>query len=194
MRSTAGTTNALMLAGALLAGCAGGGQLRDNEKGSEMNLQEAASRADEILDATFDAIKPEVRWTHGETTVGSCDVTRRRAVMTAISEARRGSFLGVIERFWRQSGYEIKSVNSSRKFPAVYAQSGDGFGISLSIGGGGQAFFEVDSPCVEESDVAQPATPANGPDYSGGPIPRPDVHDDFWSSLGGLSAGGGRTA
>ncbi|MFE4639931.1 hypothetical protein [Streptomyces sp. NPDC056730] len=147
-----------------------------------MNLQEAAERADGILDSTFRAIEPEVRWTHGETTAGSCDVTRRRAVMTAISEARRGSFLGVVERYWRQSDYVIKSVNSSVKFPAIYAQSADGFGISLSIGGEGQAFFEVDSPCVQESPVAAPASRPNGPDYSGGPIPRPDVHDEFWSS------------
>ncbi len=108
--------------------------------------------------------------------------------MTIISEVRRGNFLGVVERSWRQSGYEIKSVNTSRKFPAIYAQSEDGFGVSLTIGGGGQAFFEIDSPCVEESDVADPRTPSNGPDYSGGPIPRPDVYDDFWSFGGGLSA------
>ncbi|WP_198533732.1 hypothetical protein [Streptomyces odonnellii] len=159
-----------------------------------MNMQEAAERADSILDATFGAIRPEVRWTHGETTTGSCDLSRRRAVMTVISEQRRGGFLGVVERFWRKSGYEITSVNTNREFPAIYARSPDGFGLRLSIAGKGQAFFEVATPCVEESDVAGPTTPANGPDYRGGPIPRPDVHDSFWSSLGGLSAGVGGTA
>ncbi|MEV7684089.1 hypothetical protein AB0O64_36970 [Streptomyces sp. NPDC088341] len=153
-----------------------------------MDMQEAAERADSILDGTFGAISPEVHWTHGETTAGSCDLSRRRAVMTVISEQRRGGFLGVVERFWRKSGYEITSVNTSREFPAIYAKSPDGFGLRLSIAGRGQAFFEVATPCVEESDVAKPRTRANGPDYSGGPIPRPDVYDDFWSSEGGLSA------
>ncbi|MFD5034400.1 hypothetical protein ACFWM0_28920 [Streptomyces sp. NPDC058405] len=153
-----------------------------------MDMQEAANRADSILDGTLDAIKPEVKWTHGETTAGSCDLSRRRTVMTVISEQRRGAFLGVIDRLWRKSGYEITSVNSNKEFPAIYAKSSDGFGMSLSIGGKGQAFFEVATPCVEESAVAKPTVESNGPDYSGGPVPRPNVHDDFWSSGAPLSA------
>ncbi|MFJ5114301.1 hypothetical protein ACIQAD_27090 [Streptomyces sp. NPDC088551] len=151
-----------------------------------MDMREAAERADFILDGTFVAIRPEVRWTHGETTVGSCDLSRRRAVMTVISEQRRGGFLGVVERFWRKSGYEITSVNSNKEFPAIYAKSPDGFGLRLSIAGRGQAFFEVATPCVRESSVDAPTSRGNGPDYSGGPIPRPDVHDEFWSSSGPL--------
>ncbi|MFD3519167.1 hypothetical protein [Streptomyces sp. NPDC058653] len=145
-------------------------------------MQEAADRADSILERTFQAIRPGVRWTHGETTSGSCDLSRRRAVMTIISEQRRGGFLGVIERSWRKSGYEITSVNSSPRFPAIYAKSADGFGIRLSIGGEGQAFFEVATPCVEKSAVADPTAETDGPNYAGGPIPRPDVHDEFWSA------------
>ncbi|MCA1216829.1 hypothetical protein [Streptomyces sp. 8L] len=147
-----------------------------------MDMKEAAYRADAMLDGTLAVVKPRVSWSHGETTVGICDVTRRRAVMTEISEYRRGSFLGVVDRHWRRSGYAIKSVNPSKEFPAIYAQSPDGFGISLSVGGHGQIFFEVDSPCVDESAVPEPRTPANGPDYRGGPVPWPDVRDDFWSS------------
>ncbi|KIF75751.1 hypothetical protein QR77_21415 [Streptomyces sp. 150FB] len=147
-----------------------------------MNMQEAASRADLMLDDTFAAIKPEVVWTHGVTTAGSCDLSRRRTVMTEISEQRRGALLGLIDRFWRKSGYEITAVNNSEEFPAVYAKSVDGFGISLSIGGKGQAFFEVATPCVEGSAVAEPTTKPNGPDYRGGPIPRPNVRSDFWSA------------
>jgi hypothetical protein len=174
---------AVAVMGALLAGCGQGAHLgAENEKRSNMDLQGAASRADGILDATVSAIEPEIKWAHGVTTAGSCDVTRRRVVMTFISEARRGSFLGVVERFWLDSNYVVKSVNSSKKFPAIYAQSADGFGISLSIGDKGQAFFEVDSPCVEGSAVAEPTTKPNGPDYRGGPIPRPNVRSDFWSA------------
>ncbi|WP_406502087.1 hypothetical protein OHA04_18740 [Streptomyces sp. NBC_01590] len=148
-----------------------------------MNMQDAANRADQLLDAVLGEIKPEVQWTHGPTSTGSCDVSRMRVVMTVVSEARRGSFLGVVDRFWRRSGYRIKAVNKNVDVPAIYAQTKDGYGVSLSIGGEGQAFFEVDSPCVQESEVAESTTPPNGPGYEGVyPLPRPDVHSDFWSA------------
>nr|WP_330166861.1 hypothetical protein [Streptomyces huasconensis] len=153
-----------------------------------MNMQEAAERADAMLDATFSAIKPEVNWAHGPTTAGSCDVSRRRTVMTIISKERRGSFLGVIERHWRSHGFRITEVNKSEKFPAIFAKTRDGFGISLTIGGGGQAFFEVATPCVTESEVADPTAKPNGPSYEDVyPVPRPNVRSEFWSSNDPLS-------
>jgi hypothetical protein len=102
--------------------------------------------------------------------------------MTQISAERRVAFLGVVERYWRATGYQISSVRKSLDFPAIYARTPDGFGISLSIGGKGQAFLEVATPCVKFSNVAESRTPANGPNYQGGPIPWPNVRDDFWSS------------
>ncbi|MEV0495090.1 hypothetical protein [Streptomyces atratus] len=148
-----------------------------------MDMQGAAERADGILDAVMKEIEPEVQWTHGPTTTGSCDVTRRRTVMTIISAERRGSFLGVVDRFWRKSGYKIKAINNDVDVPAIFAQTKDGFGVTLIVGGEGQVFFEVDSPCVKKSDVAEPATPPNGRSYAGVElIPRPNVHSDFWSA------------
>lgn len=152
-------------------------------KRMDMNMQEAATHADGLLDAALGAIDPEVQWAHGPTTTGSCDVSRRRTVMTILSAERRGSFLGVVDRYWRKSGYRIKAINNSTKVPAIYAQTKDGFGVSLVIGGKGQAFFEVDSPCVKESEVAESTTPPNGPAYDDVyPLPRPNVHSDFWSA------------
>ncbi|MER8088897.1 hypothetical protein ABTZ57_28240 [Streptomyces sp. NPDC094048] len=148
-----------------------------------MDMQDAADQADKILDAVLKEVKPEVHWAHGPTSTGSCDVSRMRVVMTVVSEERRGSLLGVVDRFWRKSGYRIKAVNRDVEFPAIYAQTKDGFGVSLSIGGKGQAFFEVDSPCVNESEVKDPTTPPNGPAYEGVyPLPRPNVRSDFWSA------------
>ncbi|MEU8700200.1 hypothetical protein AB0C61_21545 [Streptomyces sp. NPDC048680] len=162
--------------GLTLSGCAGNGKRVD------MDMQGAADRADEIMDTTLASIDPVVQWAHGPTTTGSCDVTRRRSVMTVVSDERRGSFLGLVERAWRKRDYRIKGVNNDRDSPAIYAQTSGGFGVSL-IFGGGQAFFEVDSPCVEESEVADSATPPNGPSYEGVyPLPRPNVHSDFWSA------------
>lgn len=167
---------ALLLCGSF-SGCV------NDEKRADMNMQEAADHADGILDAVLKELQPEVQWAHGPTTTGSCDVTRRRTVMTIVSAERRGSLLGVVDRFWRQSGYRIKAINNDVDVPAIFAQTKDGFGVTLSIGGKGQAFFEVDSPCVAESDVVESTTPPNGPSYEDVyPLPRPNVHSDFWSA------------
>ncbi|MFD5494578.1 hypothetical protein ACFWH4_17115 [Streptomyces sp. NPDC127091] len=178
----------IMLAGCDVASNAAKRAPEESNKAvMDITMQQAGERADSMLDATLSAIKPEVNWTHSGTSEGSCDVSRSRTVMTIISKERRGSFLGIVQRFWEKSGYTIKSVNKSEKFPAIFAQSPDGFGISLVVGGAGQVAFEVDSPCVKPSEVADPKTPANGPDYDY-PIPRPNVHSDFWSSTTPISS------
>lgn len=172
----------LMIGSVVMVGCTEGGAPVHVSKDAQTNLQGAADHADSMLDATLAAVKPTVQWVHGTTTIGSCDLTRRRAVMTKISESRRGAFLGVVEKFWRRNSYTIKSVNTSAKYPAIYAQSPEGYGISLSVGVEGQAFFEVDSPCVARSGVREGASEPDGP------VPRPDVYDDFWSSSGSAPA------
>lgn len=175
----------LLLVGGIVAGCGTSGE----EKGAErkglaatMNMQEAAEHADDMLGSTIDAIEPEVQWAHGQTSSGDCEVTRRRTVMTVISEQRRGNFLGLVEQFWKKTGYEIYSVNPSKEFPAIFARASDGFSITLKIGYKGQAFFEVDTPCVDESKVAPSTAEPNGPAYEGVELPRPNVRSDFWSA------------
>ncbi|MFB6871082.1 hypothetical protein [Streptomyces sp. NPDC056323] len=154
-----------------------------SNKGNSMDMQEAADRADGMLDDVLKAIDPEVQWAHGPTTKGSCDVTRRRTVMTIVSADRRQAFLDQIEKFWRAGDYRIKAKNKDEQFPAVYAVSKDGFGISVSIRAKGQAFFEADSPCVKESKVADSTSKPNGPAYKGVyPLPSPNVRSDFWSA------------
>ncbi|MFF1915675.1 hypothetical protein ACFVYE_29605 [Streptomyces sp. NPDC058239] len=154
-----------------------------SSKEGGMDMQEAAERSDGMLDAVLKEIDPEVQWAHGPTTTGSCDVTRRRTVMTIVSAERRQSFLDQVEKFWRKSDYRIKAKNNDKEFPAVYAQTKAGFGISVSFRGKGQAFFEADSPCVKESKVADSTSKPNGPAYEGVyPLPRPNVHSDHWST------------
>ncbi|MFD3646087.1 hypothetical protein ACFWUT_04690 [Streptomyces cyaneofuscatus] len=173
---------AMAMAGVLLAGCGllGGAK---NGKGAlaGMDMQGAAEHADEMFYATVGAIKPEIEWVHRATTTGSCDVTRYWTVMTVVSEQRRGNFLGVVERHWKTSGYRIKVVNPSKDMPTIIATSRDGFGVRVSFGYKGQAFFEVTSPCVDESKVAAPTKLANGRTYEGKP-PTPNVRSDFWSA------------
>ncbi|OKI59658.1 hypothetical protein AMK17_07080 [Streptomyces sp. CB00072] len=146
-----------------------------------MDMQGAAERADSILYATVGEITPEIEWVHRATTTGTCDVTRYWTVMTVISEQRRGNFLGVVERFWKASGYRIKAVSPSKEMPSIIVRSPDGFGIRVSFGYKGQAFFQVTSPCVDESKVVAPTKVANGRTYEG-EIPTPNVRSDFWSA------------
>ncbi|MGW8889876.1 hypothetical protein [Streptomyces sp. NPDC055749] len=147
-----------------------------------MDMQGAAERSDEILDAVLSELHPAVKWAHGPTTTGSCDVSRRRAIMTVISPERRGSFLGLVDRFWRKSDYRMEAVNNDEEFPAIYAQTDEGFVVSLRFGGEGQAFLRVDSPCVEKSTVADSTTKPTAPAFEGEYIPRPNIRSDFWSA------------
>ncbi|MET9975621.1 hypothetical protein ACFYOI_19975 [Streptomyces microflavus] len=182
IRRTVRLVCAVVVAGALLAGCGQSGGAKDREGAlTGMDMQGAAERADTMLYETVGAIKPEIEWVHRATTTGSCDVTRYWTVMTVVSEQRRGNFLGVVERFWKASGYQIKMVNPSTDLPTIIATSPDGFGLRVSFGYKGQAFFEVTSPCVEESKVAAPSKVANGRAYEG-EIPTPNVRSDFWSA------------
>ncbi|MFC8698492.1 hypothetical protein [Streptomyces parvus] len=169
--------------GAPLAGC--GSERGDGVsagKEERVDMQEAAEQSDAMLDAVLKGIDPDVQWAHGPTTTRACGVTRRRAVMTVVSPERRQTFLDRAENFWRKNGYRIKAVNKDERFPAVYAVTRSGFGVSVSFRGKGQAFLEADSPCVKESKVAAPTAEPNGPAYKDVyPLPRPNVRSDFWS-------------
>ncbi|MFF1835337.1 hypothetical protein ACFVXE_14170 [Streptomyces sp. NPDC058231] len=176
-----------LLLGLSVTGCMSGQQVREDTGGKKgrMDMQQAAERSDGMLDAVLKAIEPEVQWAHGPTTTGTCDVTRRRTVMTVVAASRRKDFLDRAEKFWRANDYRIKAINNDEVFPAVYARTADGFGISVSFRGEGQAFFESDSPCVKESKVADSTSEPNGPAYEGVyPLPRPNVRSDYWSQPG----------
>ncbi|WP_323179700.1 hypothetical protein [Streptomyces sp. NBC_00654] len=55
--------------------------------------------------------------------------------------------------------------------------------MSLRFGGEGQAFLQVDTPCVQESEVADSTSRATAPTYEGMEhIPRPNIRDGFWSA------------
>ncbi|MFI8963726.1 hypothetical protein ACIGO8_16615 [Streptomyces sp. NPDC053493] len=173
----------------LLAGCGtaagghtgSGGNTGSGEKEKpKMNMQQAAERADQILDETMAAIVPPVQWTHRQTMPGNCSTDRARTVMTIISEQRRSAFLGLVDRHWRSKGYAFRAT-SVDKLSAHYLTP-DGFQLEVLIGWKGQAHFEITTPCVDKSEVLPPTTPPNGPDYSNQPPTAPNVTSDFWSS------------
>ncbi|MGY5021088.1 hypothetical protein ACWGBY_16310 [Streptomyces griseus] len=159
-----------------------------------MDMQDAAGHADEMLDSVLAEIEPSVRWVHGPTTMGSCTVTRRRTVMTIVSAQRRGSFLGLVDRFWRKSGYRVTAINSHADAPAIFVRTQDGFQMSLTVADKGQAHFTVDSPCVRHSQVADSTSRATAfLDPGAQVIPRPNIHSDFWSADGSGSAAASRS-
>lgn len=157
-----------------------------------MNMQEAGDHAEELLDRTFKAVRPPVETMRGPSsdpictdfrgdTTGTGRIARRRYVTTIISAARRGSFLGVIERAWKKYGYEITAVRNHPEMPAIYASTPEGFQIRVQFGDGGQAQFVVDSPCVTRSQVTEaPRTPCD-PRYAEAEG-LPFVHSAFWSA------------
>ncbi|MYZ36500.1 MULTISPECIES: hypothetical protein [unclassified Streptomyces] len=164
-------------------------------------MQQAAEKADAIMLETVSGIRPELRWNHGpsndrictgfkDESPGTGSVKRRIAVMTVVSEERRGSLLGVVERNWKARGYEITSVDADKDLPAIYAASPENFRMSVAVGGEGQFFFSITTPCFTESAVPDPATEPNSPQRAGEYPTRPDVYDDFWSSGGGVSVEG----
>lgn len=74
-------------------------------------------------------------------------------------------------------------MNNDGEYPAIYANSEAGYVVSLRFGGEGQAFLRVDTPCVEESEVADSTTRATAPTYEGMEnIPRPNIRSPFWSA------------
>lgn len=105
--------------------------------------------------------------------------------MTVVSAQRRGNLLGVVDRYWRKSGYRLRAINKHVDAPAMYAETQDGFVVSLIVADKGQVHFDVDSPCVQESEVADPTRQATAfLDPEAEAIPRPNIHSDFWSAEG----------
>ncbi|WP_404956996.1 hypothetical protein [Streptomyces sp. 147326] len=166
-----------------------------------MNMQQGAERADAILQETLAAVRPELKWNHGPASDAGCtkgvagaatgtgSAKRIITVMTIVSEQRRGALLGVIERDWKGRGYKIKGVRNDAEVPAVYAETPDGYILTVKVGGKGQFFLESATPCLTDSSVQQPTSKPNTPDRSGEFPQRPDVQDDFWSATTPPAAG-----
>ncbi|PVE08607.1 hypothetical protein Y717_15470 [Streptomyces scopuliridis RB72] len=163
-----------------------------------MDMRRAAEEADVIMQRTLSGVKPELRWNHGPSndkictdvkndSSGTGSVKRRIAIMTIVSKERRGNLLGVVERDWTARGYRITSVRASGEVPAIFAATPDDFRMRVAVGGGGQFFFSITTPCFAESAVPDPATEPNTPQRAGDYPQPPDVHDDFWSSKAPLS-------
>ncbi|MFI6704102.1 hypothetical protein ACIBJC_35090 [Streptomyces sp. NPDC050509] len=181
----------------VVAGCSipgtPGGEKEEKHVVSKISLQEATEKADAIMLDTMSSVQPPLNWVHDAATEGGCgeytidgrttgSATRRAAVMTIVSEERRGNLLGVLERLWKKQGYEITGTNPSKEAPAIFARTPEDFRMSVVVGAKGQFLFSLATPCFIKSDVAPPKTAANGTPFEGEDVPYPSVHSDFWSA------------
>lgn len=173
-----------LIAVLLAATTAGCGLITESSSGegskSKMNLQEAADRADSILDNTFAAIKPSVEWTHNQTMAGECTTDRSRSVMTIISPDKQGEFMKLVEDHWKDNGFKHRATSKDGEL--VHYLTPDGFQLSLKFGWKNQAHFEVTTPCVQESPVDLPTSKYESLDYYGKQRPAPNQKSDYWSS------------
>ncbi|MFJ9641172.1 hypothetical protein [Streptomyces sp. NPDC101178] len=88
----------------------------------------------------------------------------------------------------------MTAINNDVDVPAIYARTEDGFQVGLIVADKGQVHFDVISPCVRYSEVADSVSQATAPlDPEAEFIPRPNIHSDFWSaeaSEAGVASGG----
>ncbi|WDG30301.1 hypothetical protein N7925_19160 [Streptomyces sp. CA-278952] len=86
----------------------------------------------------------------------------------------------------------MTAINSHFDAPAIFVKTQEGFQVSLTVADKGQVHFDVDSPCVRRSEVADSTSRATAfLDPEARLIPRPNIHSEFWSAgAPGVAASG----
>ncbi|MGG7572767.1 hypothetical protein [Streptomyces sirii] len=178
----------------LVFGCLGGCSAFRGDDHDRANVKQAVKRIDSVLDDTFKAIRPRIKWREGpahisahrnsftNTANGEVGVGRKRYVRTKVSKLKLTELIKAVYKHWWAAGYEIGEMNTRR--PTFSATAADGCVINFSVGGYGNisvsASVDVSSDAVsgdiwgEEGDKF-PKAPNGGPDYA------PDVRDPYWS-------------
>lgn len=170
-------------------------RVRQTQKASKMNMQQAGEGSEKILDDTLAAVQPPVKWVYGAPMQEACStdlneptgrttVTRSRNIMTVVSPHRRGSLLGVVQRYWERQGFKVTSVRNDESMPWLRARRPDGFSVSLQVGSVGNVFISASFGCAVDSAMTYPA---GTPGQPGGPRAeelRPRERSEFWSAEG----------
>ncbi|MGW1377085.1 hypothetical protein ACWD6P_22855 [Streptomyces sp. NPDC002446] len=178
----------------LVSGCLGGCSVFRGDDPERANVKQAVKQIDSVLDDTFKAIRPRIKWREGpahvserrnsftNTANGEVGVSRKRYVRTKVSKAKLTELIKDIYAQWRAAGYEIGEMIPQG--PSFSATAADGCVINFRVGGYGNisisASIDVPSDAVsgdirgEEGDKF-PKAPDGGPDYA------PDVRDPYWS-------------
>ncbi|MFI1104855.1 hypothetical protein [Streptomyces melanogenes] len=169
--------------------------VRQTQKASTMDMQQAGEGSEKILDDTLAAIRPPVKWAYGAPMREACStdlneptgrttVTRSRNLLTVVAPHRRGSLLGVVQRHWEQQGFKVTSVRNDETMPWLRATRPDGFSVSLQVGSVGNVFISASFACARDSAMTYPP---GTPGQPGGPRTeelRPTERSEFWSGEG----------
>ncbi|MFJ8675438.1 hypothetical protein [Streptomyces sp. NPDC093589] len=160
-----------------------------------MQVGQAVKRVDAVLDETFRAVQPRLKWREGpaamseqrnsvsNTANGVVTVGRTRYVRTEVSKDKLARLAKAVEKHWKGEGYEIGDMNP--KGPSFSGTASDGCRITFSVGGSGIVYFDAGISAVspghggeikgEEGDEFAQDPQGGGPDH------RPDVRDPYWS-------------
>ncbi|WP_234386634.1 hypothetical protein [Streptomyces sp. ERV7] len=169
--------------------------VRQTQKASKMNMQQAGEGSETILDGTLAAIRPPVKWAYGAPMRQACTtdlneptgrttVTRSRNILTIVSPQRRGSLLGVVQRHWEREGFKVTSVRDG-SMPWVRASRPDGFSVSLQVGSVGNVFISASFGCAEDAPMTYPKGTPGQPGGPRGEELRPSERSEFWSATEG---------
>ncbi|MGW2839701.1 hypothetical protein ACWCWD_18090 [Streptomyces sp. NPDC001493] len=196
---TVGRLPGCVLLAVVLAACTSDDTNRaQGERRPTLDMEQAGQRAEDILDGTLAAVRPSVAWSHGSPVEAACSaglneptgtttVTRSRNILTVVSDERRGNLLGAVQRYWKEKGFTIQSVNSDASMPSIRAKAPDGFAVALEVGSIGNVSVSAGLSCAANSAVTYPA---GTPGVPGGPKAeevRPGERSAFWSSSEPLS-------
>ncbi|MFB7632122.1 hypothetical protein ACFC0M_14385 [Streptomyces sp. NPDC056149] len=182
----------IALAPGSLIGCSA---LRGGDPEPTISADQAIERVDSVLDDTFKAVHPQLKWRDGpahlseikssftNTASGEVSVGRHRFVRTKISKAKLNKLIAAFDKQWRKAGFEIKSTNPRE--PSLSGKASDGCVVNFSVSGFGNV--EISAGVAARSDGPRggiegeggdtfPKAPDGGPDYT------PDAQDPYWSA------------
>lgn len=154
-----------------------------------MSPDEARNRLHALLDDTFAAVAPPLRFREGWPTTtendapsGTANVALDRYVMTKVSSAKYGALLGLVERHWKERGYTIESVNADARMPAIYARASDGAALNLRVGYPGNITITAAVTPIPLTPVPFGPEPPQPTLANGNPDILPTTDDPFWSN------------
>ncbi|MEU9122511.1 hypothetical protein AB0C96_22060 [Streptomyces sp. NPDC048506] len=191
LRKFALVVAAVVLASGASSGCS---ILSADDPEPKMHVNEAVKRVDAVLDDTFDAIRPKLKWRDGpakisegrnsftNTANGEVTVGRTRYVRTKVSKAKLTELVKAVAGHWRGAGFKVGEMRPAG--PSFSATAPDGCTIDFSVGGYDNISLSAGVGAIspgygdeiegEEGDKF-PKAPNGGPDYAA------DVRDPYWS-------------
>ncbi|MFJ1757559.1 hypothetical protein [Kitasatospora sp. NPDC088134] len=173
---------------ALTSGCSFGG----DEK-PVIDLQQARSRIDAVLDGTSGALKPAVGYRDGsyearvhvdwkQDSDGKALLRKRRDLGPMISPEKAGVLLGQASDYWKAQGYSVKEDPAARNPCSVSATLPDGTQVFIELYDAGNAYIGASVDPVKDPGSTYPFRSEETAHPTVDPTPGPGKQDDpYWS-------------